>query len=128
MEYTVNGKTEEFAFDMKFIREMDRMHKISRFGMDMAVGLQTSLNAFLNMDSLTALSDILLGANHAAGGKLKTSDIDAFFEDENTDLDAVWEEVAKTLEEGKFTKRRVAKMQAEQAAQLAAQKAMMEEN
>lgn len=116
MEFTVNGQTQTFSFGMKFIREMDKLKEVSQYGMNFAMGLQMTMTQFFGMGSLTALSDILKAANHAAGGNLTTSDLDKFFEDDGTDIDAISNEVKKALEEGKFTKTMVAQIEANQAA------------
>ncbi|WP_338353967.1 tail assembly chaperone [Fructobacillus tropaeoli] len=116
MELTVNGQEQKFNFGMKFVREMDKLHEVTQYGMEFSMGLQMTMTQFLGMGSLIALSDILKAANHAAGGKLTTEKLDSFFDDEETDINAISEEVKKVLEEGKFTKVMVAQIEINQAA------------
>lgn len=123
MEFTINGQTQKFSFGMKFIREMDKLQEVSQYGMKFAMGLQMTMTQFLGMGSLTALSDILKAANHAAGGNLTTEDLDSYFDDAETNIDAITNEVKEALEEGKFTKNMAAKIEANQASAVVQQEA-----
>lgn len=115
LKYEVDGQEQEFSFGMKFIRELDKAKEGTNNGLKFGVGLQYYLASFIQDQNPLAVSEILLAANHAAGGKLTTSKLDKFF-DEEADYEKVTEEVMDQLEKGKFTSEKVAVMSAQIAA------------
>ncbi|MFC4761030.1 tail assembly chaperone [Fructobacillus durionis] len=112
--FEINGKEYQFAFNFKFIRALDKSVVGNVNGIKFGAGVDMNLSKFIVDGDPIALSDILIAANHAAGGNLTTGMLDDFFDDEKTDIDAIANEVTEALKEGKFTKNKVAKVVAQQ--------------
>lgn len=115
LKFEIDGQEQEFSFGMKFIRELDKAKEGQNNGLKFGVGLQYYLASFIQDQNPLAVAEILLAANHAAGGKLTTSKLDKFF-DEEADYEKVTSDVMDQLEQGKFTSQKVAVLTAQMAA------------
>lgn len=107
MEITLKEKSYEIIFGLKFNREIDIKYKVQGSGLSFGAGLDTLLPEML-AGSAVALSDLIYaGTAHMNKDRPSGHQIDAWLE-EQEDLDAVFEEVTKAIEESNITKKKLA--------------------
>lgn len=106
MELTINGKVYQFKFGMGFMREINKKITTNVDGTEIKknIGLQYNIASAIDGE-LEALCDILLAANKGYSPRLKNEDLDAFIDDENTDIDALFDEVLGFLKNANATKK-----------------------
>lgn len=114
IKFTIAGNEEEFAFNIKFIRELDKTVVSNVNNIQFSVGVGVNINRFVMDGDVLALETILIAANRAANGSLNVNALDDFLDADSTDIDDISKQVMDALETGKFTKQRVAKARAEQ--------------
>lgn len=106
MELTIKGKVYQFKFGMGFMREINR--KITRnvddTNIKKNIGLQFNIASVIDGD-VEALCNILLAANKGYSPRLTSEDLDTFIDDENTDIDQLFEDVLGFLETANATKK-----------------------
>ena len=112
-ELTINETVYQFNFGMGFLREIDPTvtkpiddgvkGKVQNLGLRYAVG------ALVDNDP-EALVDVLLRANKGCTPRLTQKEIESYIENENTDLDALFEEVLGFLKTANVTKKTTATM------------------
>ena len=103
----INGTSYPFKFGMNFIREMNQRVTVSMDawgGKEENVGLNYYIAKLMDGD-LEALQQILFVANKTETPKLNISMLNNWFEDENTDIDAIFKQVTDFLSEANCTKR-----------------------
>lgn len=103
----INGTSYPVKFGMNFIREMNQRVTVSMDawgGKEENVGLNYYIAKLMDGD-LEALQQILFVANKTETPKLNISMLNNWFEDENTDIDAIFKQVTDFLSEANCTKR-----------------------
>lgn len=103
----INGTSYPVKFGMNFIREMNQRVTVSMDawgGKEENVGLNYYIAKLMDGD-LEALQQILFVANKTETPKLKISMLNNWFEDKNTDIDAIFKQVTDFLSEANCTKR-----------------------
>lgn len=103
----INGTSYPVKFGMNFIREMNQRVTVSMDawgGKEENVGLNYYIAKLMDGD-LEALQQILFVANKTETPKLNISMLNNLFEDENTDIDAIFKQVTDFLSEANCTKR-----------------------
>lgn len=103
----INGTAYPVKFGMSFIREINKrvtMTMDAWGGKEENVGLNYYIAKVLDGD-LEALQQVLFVANKTENPKLTINLLNDWFEDESTDIDAVFEEVKGFLVRSNCTKR-----------------------
>lgn len=103
----INGTSYPVKFGMNFIREINKRVTVSMDawgGKEENVGLNYYIAKLMDGD-LEALQQILFVANKTETPKLNISMLNEWFEDENTDIDAIFKQVTDFLSEANCTKR-----------------------
>lgn len=91
-ELVINGKTYEFNFGMGFIRQIDPKHTQTVRGVTQNIGLIVEMAKIIDGD-LIALYECLRMANKGFTPRLEQADFDKWIEDEDTDIDEVFNKV-----------------------------------
>lgn len=103
----INGTSYPVKFGMNFISEMNKRVTVAMDawgGKEENVGLNYYIAKLMDGD-LEALQQILFVANKTETPKLNISMLNEWFEDENTDIDAIFKQVTDFLSEANCTKR-----------------------
>lgn len=103
----INGTSYPVKFGMNFIREINQRVTVSMDawgGKEENVGLNYYIAKLMDGD-LEALQQIIFVANKTETPKLNISMLNNWFEDENTDIDAIFKQVTDFLSEANCTKR-----------------------
>lgn len=106
-ELTINNTVYEFNFGMGFMRELDPTVTKPIDGVKGKVqnlGVQYAVAGIIDGD-VEALGDVLLRANKGFNPRLTQKEVDAFIENEETDLDEVFETVLGFLQSANVTKK-----------------------
>lgn len=104
-EIVVNGTAYPLRFGMGFLREMDaKLKRQIEPGVYKNIGFQYGVASVMDGD-LPALADLILIANKTESPRLTSAQLDAWMENEDTDLDALREDVLGFLENSNVTKR-----------------------
>lgn len=107
-ELTINETVYEFNFGMGFLREIDPI--VTKpiddgvKGKVQNLGLRYTVGALIDNDP-EALVDVLLRANKGCTPRLTQKEIESHIENENTDLEAIFEEVLGFLKTANVTKK-----------------------
>lgn len=107
-ELTINETVYEFNFGMGFLREIDPI--VTKpiddgvKGKVQNLGLRYTVGALIDNDP-EALVDVLLRANKGCTPRLTQKEIESHIENENTDLEALFEEVLGFLKTANVTKK-----------------------
>lgn len=108
LELTINGKVFQFRFGMGFMREINK--RIVRTPNPEApevkqnVGLQFAVAGLMDGD-VEKLLEVLDAANKTEKPRVSTNDLCDYIDDEDTDIDALFEEVLDFLRKGNATKK-----------------------
>ncbi len=103
MELTINGVVYEFKASFKFLREADERAKGDKSD-GKNVGLKMLLGGLVD-GSAQDLLDTLDLLNAGQDPRVTRADLEAYLEDENTDADALFDEVLDFLSRSNLTKR-----------------------
>lgn len=111
-ELEISGEVYQFNFGMGFLRDINKlaMKKIEGVTGEITsqeIGLQLRIAGLMDGD-VEALADVLYRANANQKPRLTKAAIDAFIEDEETDIDAVFTQVLDFLEKSNATRKTVA--------------------
>lgn len=109
-ELTIDGAVYQFHFGMGFMREINK--KVGAPIQDLPdvkknIGLQYMVAGVIDGD-LEALVDILEVANKGQNPRITRAALDAYIDDESTDIDALFDEVLDFLKSANATKKTVA--------------------
>lgn len=110
IELTISDKTYAFNADMGFLREVSKLVTMPLDGMkgaDIEQGLQYAVT-MLSEGSVEWLGKVLLLMNLGKTPRVSQSVLDKYFEDETTDIDALFKEVLDFLSKANVTRRQVA--------------------
>ena len=111
-ELTIGENVYQFNFGMGFLRDMNKKIDIPVDGMPGVrenVGLRYAIGMLLGND-LETLVEVLFTANKGFKPRVTPEKLDAFIEDENTDVDALFVEVLDFLKKANATKKTAAEL------------------
>ena len=123
-EITINGTVYKFKIVIGFVREVSSRRQVTLdSGMKEDVGLEYVI-AKIQEGDIVALADVLnLGNKYAGEPRLTKSVIEGYLEDENTDIERLFDDVLFFFEKSNATKKKVKKIkEATEAAEKAQQK------
>lgn len=109
MELTINGQVYQFNFGMGFLREMNKKLIIPEEGIkgkSKEVGLRYAVAGIMDGD-LEQLEEVLDTANKGMEPRVTKPLLDAYIEEESTDIDSLFDEVLDFLEKANATKNTV---------------------
>lgn len=109
LELTIKGTVYQFNFDMGFMREMNKRVVAkgdSSTNATKNVGLQFMIGGVMDNDVET-LVDVLLAANKGQEPRVTRDLLDAYIDDEETDIDKLFEAVMDFLSKANATKKTV---------------------
>ncbi len=112
LELTINGEVYSFHFGMGFMREINKKAGMPVDGIkDVTknIGLQYTVGCVLDGD-VEALVDILDAANKSQSKRVTRALLDSYIDSEDTDIDALFDEVIDFLRRANATKKAVAQM------------------
>ena len=124
-ELTIKGSVYQFKFGMGFMRKLNRELKQPVDGLkdvEQNIGLQYKIACVMEGD-VEALIDILDTANVGFEPRISRDKLDEYIDDENTDIDGLFEKVLDFLRKANATKKvmqKLDKADAEQKAKAAA--------
>lgn len=111
-EIEMNGRVYEFNFGMGFMRAINKTVSTpieSLKGESMNIGLTYNIGKVIDGD-LEALSDVLITANRGKDPRLTQADFDAYIDNENTDIDKLFEDVIGFFKNSNATKKAAMKL------------------
>lgn len=123
-EITINGTVYKFKFGIGFVREVSGRRQVTLdSGVKEDVGLEYVI-AKIQEGDIVALADALeLGNKYAGEPRLTRSVIEGYLEDENTDIERLFDDVLGFFEKSNATKKKVKMIkEATEAAEKAQQK------
>lgn len=106
-ELTINNTIYQFNFGMGFLRELDPTVTKPIDGVKGKVqnlGVQYAVAGIIDGDPDT-LSDVLIRANKGCNPRLSQKEIDAHIENEDTDLESLFDDVLGFLKNANVTKK-----------------------
>ena len=113
MELTIDGNVYEFSFGMGFMREINKRVGTSVDGVPDVkknIGLQYMVASIIDGD-VEALVEVLDAANKGKKPRVTRFLLDSYIDDEETDIDALFNEVLDFLGKANATKKIVTTMQ-----------------
>ena len=120
-ELTINEKVYEFNFGMGFLREINKSLTTNIDGVkDATKNIVLRYKVLLIMDGdVEALTDVLDCANKGHDPRVTRKELDAYIDNEDTDIDALFEEVLDFLRKANATKKTMATLDEAVAAEKA---------
>jgi hypothetical protein len=109
MQLTINDTDYNFRFGIGFVNKLDQKNIITRENIKFGAGLELSVGKVLDQ-SVPELAEILLTANATEVPKLQKKDLYDYIDDENTDIEELFNEVTEELKNSNATKLKVAKV------------------
>lgn len=105
-ELTINGNVYGFNFGMGFMREMNKRISTPVEGLDVKknIGLQYAVAGILDGD-VEELVNVLDVANKGQDLRITRQQLDNYIDDENTDIDKLFEDVLDFLKRANATKK-----------------------
>lgn len=106
LELTIKDNVYQFKFGMGFMREIDgRVKRTNPEAPEVKVniGLQMAIAGLLDKDPVT-LVDVLDIANKGHTPRVKRSELDDYIDDDDTDIDGIFDEVMDELKKRNATK------------------------
>ena len=105
-ELTINGSVYGFNFGMGFMREMNKRISTNVEGLNVKknIGLQYAVAGILDGDVET-LVDVLDVANKGFVPRVSRELLDSYIDDENNDIDKLFEDVTDFLKRTNATKK-----------------------
>lgn len=106
-ELTMNGQVVQLNFGMGFLREMNKKVSVPVDGMPNVkrdVGCRYNIVKIIEGD-VEALVDVIDAGNKGCTPRVTRATIDAFVDDESTDIDEVFESVLGFLKTANATKK-----------------------
>ena len=112
MELTINGEVYEFVAGFGFLREINAKAKvhIDEVGMDKKIGMTYYFANLLDGD-VEALADILDMLNKNQKPRLTRAALEAYIEDDDTDIDDLFKQVINFLLSANVSKKVMATLQ-----------------
>lgn len=112
LELTINGTVFEFNFGMGFMREINKKVSAPVDGLkdvNKNIGLQYTVASVIDGD-VEALVDLLDAANKGHSPRVTRALLDAYIDDESTDIDGLFESVIDFLKSANATKKTMAQL------------------
>lgn len=106
-ELTINEKVYQFKFGMGFLRELDPTVTKPVEGVkgkEQHLGVQYAVAGIIDGDVM-ALCDVLVRANKGFDPRVTQKEIEAYIEDDSTDIDALFGDVLGFLKNANATKK-----------------------
>ena len=106
-ELTINNTVYQFNFGMGFMREMDKRMTKPIEGMpgkSKNVGLQYAIAGIIDGE-IDTLADVLNVANKGFSPRVTSELLDSFIDDENTDIDQLFDDVLGFLKSANATRK-----------------------
>ena len=107
------GETKTFRFDIDlerdfgFVNEMDKRASVqAENGVKFGLGIEVLVAKLKTWDVL-ALCDALIAANKTENPKISEKELETYIEDENTDIDQLFESVIEGLKKSNVTRKKV---------------------
>ncbi|MCL2865623.1 MAG: tail assembly chaperone [Lachnospiraceae bacterium] len=122
-ELTMNGQVYQFHFGIGFLKEINK--KISTAVPDAPsikknIGLRYYIASIFDGD-IEALTEVLFVANKGQNPRLTMAAVEAHLEDDDTDIDKVFEDVMGFLEHSNVTKKTMKTIKEAVASEMAKQ-------
>lgn len=111
MQLTINDKTYEVKFGVKFVRAMDEKYRLNTNGVEFGAGLEATAG-FLFNQKITTLADYLYYGTITEKPRPSQNDIDDYL-DTVEDIEAVFDEVIAELEASNASKLYISKAKKE---------------
>ena len=106
MELQIKGQAYQFKFGFGFMREIDKRQIVKApNGTQQNIGFQTAVGGILDGDA-QALEDVLLLANKGQEPRLTADVLEEYIEDEETDVDALFDGVIDFLKKSNVSKKK----------------------
>ena len=110
-ELTINDTVYQFKFGIGFVREIEKKHQLKdEDGNIHDAGLQFAVAALIDEDPIE-LVNILDIANKTEKPRVTRNLLDAYIEDESTDLDGLCKELLDFFEHSNATKKKTEAVQ-----------------
>ena len=110
-EITINGTVYKFKFGIGFVREVSgRNQTIFENGVKANIGLEYIIAMLQTEDVLTLVEVLDLANKYAGEPRITTDIIEAYLEDENTDIDKLFGDVLGFFEKSNATKKKALMM------------------
>lgn len=109
MELTINGAVYQFTFGMGFLREINKRIAKPVDGIPDAkqnIGLQYYVAGIADNDP-EALVEVLFAANGGQNPRVTRAALDAYIDDESTDIDGLFKDTLDFLSSANATKKAV---------------------
>ena len=110
MQLTINDKTYNVKFGVKFVRTLDSVFATEREGLKFGFSLNTKITELMT-GNIAALADILYYGTVTESPRPSMAKIEEFVE-EHEDLEGLFDEVIKELSESNAGKSMMAGMEA----------------
>lgn len=110
-ELTINGNVYRFNFGIGFVRAINKNRTRTVEGQTQEVGLQFAVASLIDEDPIE-LINILDLANKGESPRVTRALLDAYIDDENTDLEALFKDVLDFFERRNATKKTTAAVKA----------------
>lgn len=114
-ELQINQSTYEFNFGMGFMRALNKTVAVpveNIKGQTKEIGMRYKIAEVIDGD-IEALEDVLLTANQGFSPRLERKELDKFIENENTDIDGLFDKVLGFLKSANATKKTTLEILAE---------------
>ena len=106
MELQIKAQAYQFKFGFGFMREIDKRQIVKApNGTQQNIGFQTAVGGILDGDA-QALEDVLLLANKGQEPRLTADVLEEYIEDEETDVDALFNGVIDFLKKSNVSKKK----------------------
>ena len=106
MELQVKGQVYQFKFGFGFMREIDKQQIVKApNGTQQNIGFKTAVGGILDGDA-QALEDVLHLANKGQEPRLTADVLEEYIEDEETDVDALFDGVIDFLKKSNVSKKK----------------------
>lgn len=110
MEIEINNTVYKFRFGMGFLRDIEKEQKeIVKMGVSQEVGLVYTVADMMD-GSVIAIYKLLNIANKTETPRISQKTLDAYLEDEGTDLEALKDEIMSFLSQSNVCKSKIAQM------------------
>ena len=116
MELEMNGKTYSFKAGLKFMQKANKTQFVVHEGIRVDVGLAMMIGNIVEGDVM-ALRDALVLMNEGMTPRATEAIINEYIEDENTDIESLFEKVIDFFKMSNCTKKTVQKVEEEKAKQ-----------
>lgn len=104
MTFNIGGKDCTFKFGFGFMKEINKTDKVKENGIEKEVGMRTAIAGIIDGD-VSDLANVLFYGSRTEEEKPTMKEIEAFIEDESTDIEEVFKTVLDFLKSANVTKK-----------------------